>query len=159
MKLERNTETDMNKNKHEILHDLEQEIAKKRRQPIYSDEEARKLEKAERRIAEAAEIAEQSKIDKDGDPLRLFESSRRVEIHGNDIGLTLTEFELLKLLMDNENKAFTRQQLVEKIWSDNMLATERTVDAHIRNLREKLGSYGDRITTVRGVGYRYVNEE
>lgn len=146
---------DMNRNKHEKLRDLEEEIASKRKQPIYSDEETRKLEEAERLVARAAEIAEQSKIDKEGDPLRLFEDQAVAELHGNDLGLTLTEFELLSVLKRHSPKAFTRQQLLEEVFQDAMMVTERTVDAHIKNLREKLGRYKDCIQTVRGVGYRY----
>ena len=56
-------------------------------------------------------------------------------------------------------KAFTRQQLLETIWKDAMMVTERTVDAHIKNLREKLGDFAKHIQTVRGVGYRFVQEE
>jgi two-component system phosphate regulon response regulator PhoB len=55
-------------------------------------------------------------------------------------------------------KAFTRQQLLETIWKDAMMVTERTVDAHIKNLREKLGDFARHIQTVRGVGYRFVEE-
>lgn len=143
-------------NKHEKLRDLEEEIARRRRQSIYSDEEKRKLEEAERRVARAAEIAEQAKTD--GDPLRLYEDQAVAELHGNDLGLTLTEFELLKTLKENSPKALTRQQLVESVFEDMMLATERTIDAHVRNLREKLDDYSNRIETVRGVGYRYNDE-
>ena len=61
-------------------------------------------------------------------------------------------------LVRHPRKAFTRQQLLETIWKDAMMVTERTVDAHIKNLREKLGSFARHIQTVRGVGYRFVNE-
>lgn len=145
----------MNRNKHEELRDLEEEIAKKRRQPIYSDEEKRELEKAERQIAQAAELAEKAKIDGGEDPLQLYEDQSVAELHGNDLGLTLTEFELLKVLRENQPKAFTRRQLLKMVFEDMMIVTERTVDAHIKNLKEKLGDYSSRIQTVRGVGYRY----
>lgn len=145
----------MNRNKHEELRDLEEEIAKKRRQPIYSDEEKRELEKAERQIAQAAELAEKAKIDGGEDPLQLYEDQSVAELHGNDLGLTLTEFELLKVLRENQPKAFTRRQLLKMVFEDMMRVTERTVDAHIKNLKEKLGDYSSRIQTVRGVGYRY----
>lgn len=91
--------------------------------------------------------------------LTIFEDEYRATLEGEDLGLTLTEFELLRYLVRHPRKAFTRQQLLETIWKDAMMVTERTVDAHIKNLREKLGSFAQHIQTVRGVGYRFVEEE
>lgn len=91
--------------------------------------------------------------------LTIFEDEYRAELDGEDLGLTQTEFELLRYLVRHPRKAFTRQQLLETIWQDAMMVTERTVDAHIKNLREKLGSFARHIQTVRGVGYRFVEEE
>jgi two-component system phosphate regulon response regulator PhoB len=93
------------------------------------------------------------------DGLKIFEDEYRAELDGEDLGLTLTEFELLRYLVRHPRKAFTRQQLLETIWKDAMMVTERTVDAHIKNLREKLGEFAKHIQTVRGVGYRFVREE
>lgn len=90
------------------------------------------------------------------DNLTIFEDEYRATLEGKDLGLTLTEFELLRFLVRHPRKAFTRQQLLETIWQDAMMVTERTVDAHIKNLREKLGSFARHIQTVRGVGYRFV---
>ncbi|NND70801.1 MAG: response regulator transcription factor [Rhodothermales bacterium] len=91
--------------------------------------------------------------------LKIFEDEYRASLDGRDLGLTLTEFELLRYLCRHPRKAFTRQQLLETIWKDAMMVTERTVDAHIKNLREKLGDFAQHIQTVRGVGYRFVQEE
>jgi DNA-binding response OmpR family regulator len=91
--------------------------------------------------------------------LTIYEDEYRATFHGEDLGLTLTEFELLRYLVRHPRKAFTRQQLLETIWKDAMMVTERTVDAHIKNLREKLGEFAKHIQTVRGVGYRFVEEE
>ncbi len=91
--------------------------------------------------------------------LTIFEDEYRASLEGRDLGLTLTEFELLRYLCRHPRKAFTRQQLLETIWKDAMMVTERTVDAHIKNLREKLGDFAQHIQTVRGVGYRFVQEE
>mgnify|MGYP002761450500 CR=1 FL=1 len=91
------------------------------------------------------------------DGLKIFEDEYRAELGGEDLGLTLTEFELLRYLVRHPRKAFTRQQLLETIWKDAMMVTERTVD--IKNLREKLGDFAKHIQTVRGVGYRFVREE
>lgn len=91
--------------------------------------------------------------------LTIYEDEYRASLDGKDLGLTLTEFELVRYLVRHPRKAFTRQQLLETIWKDAMMVTERTVDAHIKNLREKLGSFAQHIQTVRGVGYRFVKEE
>jgi two-component system phosphate regulon response regulator PhoB len=91
--------------------------------------------------------------------LMIYEDEYRASLNGRDLGLTLTEFELLRYLVRHPRKAFTRQQLLETIWKDAMMVTERTVDAHIKNLREKLGDFAQHIQTVRGVGYRFVQEE
>lgn len=90
--------------------------------------------------------------------LTIFEDEYRASLDGKDLGLTLTEFELVRYLVRHPRKAFTRQQLLETIWKDAMMVTERTVDAHIKNLREKLGSFAQHIQTVRGVGYRFVED-
>lgn len=92
------------------------------------------------------------------DNLVIFEDEYRAAYEGRDLGLTLTEFELLRYLVRHPRKAFTRQQLLETIWKDAMMVTERTVDAHIKNLREKLGPFAKHIQTVRGVGYRFVED-
>ena len=90
--------------------------------------------------------------------LTIFEDEYRATLNEQDLGLTLTEFELLRYLVRHPRKAFTRQQLLETIWKDAMMVTERTVDAHIKNLREKLGDFAQHIQTVRGVGYRFVED-
>lgn len=90
--------------------------------------------------------------------LTIYEDEYRATLDGEDLGLTLTEFELLRYLVRHPRKAFTRQQLLETIWKDAMMVTERTVDAHIKNLREKLGDFARHIQTVRGVGYRFVKD-
>lgn len=102
-------------------------------------------------------VEESSILEVDG--LKIYEDEYRAELNGEDLGLTLTEFELLRYLVRHPRKAFTRQQLLETIWKDAMMVTERTVDAHIKNLREKLGDFAEHIQTVRGVGYRFVREE
>lgn len=90
--------------------------------------------------------------------LAIYEDEYRATLDDKDLGLTLTEFELLRYLVRHPRKAFTRQQLLETIWQDAMMVTERTVDAHIKNLREKLRGFARHIQTVRGVGYRFVEE-
>ncbi len=91
--------------------------------------------------------------------LTIYQDEYRSTLDEKDLGLTYTEFELLLYLVRHPRKAFTRQQLLETIWKDAMMVTERTVDAHIKNLREKLGPFADHIQTVRGVGYRFVKDQ
>ncbi len=73
---------------------------------------------------------------------------------GRRVELTLKEFELLKLFMEHPGRVFSRDQLLERIWSTDYLGETRTVDVHIGTLRTKLGTCGEYIRTVRGVGYR-----
>ena len=73
---------------------------------------------------------------------------------GQRITLTYKEFELLRLFMVHPGTAFTREQLMERVWGTDYCGETRTVDMHIRTLRQKLGEYGEMIETVRGVGYR-----
>ncbi|MEE0796726.1 MAG: response regulator transcription factor [Anaerovoracaceae bacterium] len=73
---------------------------------------------------------------------------------GRRVQLTLKEYELLRLFMENLGRAYTRDQLLSRIWGADYIGETRTVDVHIGTLRTKLGSCGDYIETVRGVGYR-----
>lgn len=77
-----------------------------------------------------------------------------VKAEGAVVTLTLKEYELLKRLMQNPNIVMTRDKLLEEIWGYDFDGETRTVDVHIRTLRQKLGSCGELIETVRGVGYR-----
>lgn len=77
-----------------------------------------------------------------------------VSISGERIALTYKEYELLKLFLSQPGVAFTREQLLQKVWNTDYVSESRTVDMHIRTLRQKLGSYGNIIETVRNVGYR-----
>lgn len=77
-----------------------------------------------------------------------------VKVDGKSIVLTLKEFELLELLMNNRNIVLTRDKLLSEIWGYEYVGETRTVDVHIRTLRQKLGDKGYIIETVRGVGYR-----
>ena len=86
--------------------------------------------------------------------LELNPNAHTVCAHGRRIQLTLKEYELLRLFMENPGRVFTRNQLLERIWDADYLGETRTVDVHIGTLRTKLGHCGDYIETVRGVGYR-----
>ena len=78
-----------------------------------------------------------------------------VSADGARVELTYKEFELLKLFLSHPGVAWTREKLMEQVWGTDYCGETRTVDMHIRTLRQKLGSYGERIETVRGVGYRW----
>lgn len=80
--------------------------------------------------------------------------SRRVTANGQEAALTLKEFELLYTLMSSPGVVFTRDRLLSEIWGTDYDGETRTVDVHIRTLRQKLGEAGSVICTVRGVGYR-----
>lgn len=86
--------------------------------------------------------------------LLLSTSEHSVTVGGQNVNLTFKEFEMLSLLMQNEGKVFSRDMLLQKIWGYDFDGENRTVDVHIRTLRSKLGSAGDYVRTVRGVGYK-----
>ena len=77
-----------------------------------------------------------------------------VTIDGERVILTYKEYELLHLFLSQPGFSFTREQLMINIWKSDFVGETRTVDMHIRTLRQKLGSYGSLIETVRNVGYR-----
>lgn len=87
--------------------------------------------------------------------LVLNKESRTVEIAGRRIELTLKEYELLAYLMENKNIALSRDKLLQDIWGYDFFGDDRTIDTHIKNLRSRLGDYRNKITTVRGVGYKF----
>ena len=76
-------------------------------------------------------------------------------INGLEISLTALEFKLLKHLIKRKGRVQTRDQLLEDVWGYSSNVTTRTVDTHIKRLREKLGLVGEHIQTIRGVGYRF----
>ena len=86
--------------------------------------------------------------------LYLNPSAHVVMVKGEAVELTYKEFEMLYMLMSNPGRVFTRQQFLTCIWDQDYDGETRTVDVHIRNLRQKLGDCGNYINTVRGVGYR-----
>ena len=88
----------------------------------------------------------------------LDKRAHAVRIDGENAALTLKEYDLLCLLMENKGIAFSREQLLDRIWDYSYDGGTRTVDVHIQTLRAKLGRYGSRIETVRGVGYRFGGE-
>ena len=90
--------------------------------------------------------------------ISLDTKKHEVKVDGEQVVLTLKEFELLEKLMRNQGIVLTRDQLLTEIWGYDFDGETRTVDVHIRTLRQKLGEQGSLVKTVRGVGYR-IGEE
>jgi len=86
--------------------------------------------------------------------LTLNSAAHTVEVDGERVSLTLKEFELLNLLLNHPGMVFSRDQLLNQVWGYAFDGENRTVDVHVRTLRQKLGVCGDYIETVRGVGYK-----
>lgn len=80
---------------------------------------------------------------------------RMVYVEGKSVNLTLKELELLKLLMENNGKVVSRERIIEAVWGWEFEGESRTVDMHVKTLRQKLGEKGKCIETVRGIGYRF----
>lgn len=91
--------------------------------------------------------------------LVIDDGAREVYIYGEKTMLTLKEYELLKYLVENENIAVSREQLLTNIWGYDFYGDDRTVDTHIKTLRSKIGKYKDNIVTLRGVGYKFEFKE
>ena len=87
--------------------------------------------------------------------LTLNLEAHQVFINDLEVGFTALEFRLLKHLIDRKGRVQSRDQLLEEVWGYSAEVTTRTVDTHIKRLREKLGSVGEYIQTIRGVGYRF----
>ena len=92
-------------------------------------------------------------------PISIDMAARTVCVDGNEVSLTLKEFELLRVLMENEGNVLTRSQLLEDVWDISYMGETRTVDVHVQTLRQKLGrvhpGVESSIVTVRGVGYLF----
>ena len=96
----------------------------------------------------------EDRIDMEFSGVRMDIKKHEVTVDGKQVALTLKEFELLEKLMRNQGIVLTRDQLLTEIWGYDFDGETRTVDVHIRTLRQKLGAKGEIIQTVRGVGYR-----
>ena len=96
----------------------------------------------------------EDRIDMEFSGVRMDIKKHEVTVDGRQVALTLKEFELLEKLMRNQGIVLTRDQLLTEIWGYDFDGETRTVDVHIRTLRQKLGAKGEIIQTVRGVGYR-----
>lgn len=102
-------------------------------------------------------------MDQQGDavewgPFRLDRTARRLFLKGEELELTSTEFRLLEFFLTHRGRAFSREQLLDEVWGQQRYVTPRTVDVHVRRLRERIEEQPDNprfLTTVRGFGYRF----
>ena len=90
--------------------------------------------------------------------LALDASTHRVAWHGRPLKVGPTEFKLLHFLMKHPERVHSRSQLLDKVWGDHVFIEERTVDVHVKRLREALGPAGAMVETVRGAGYRLTGQ-
>ncbi|HOP11893.1 MAG TPA: response regulator transcription factor [Oscillospiraceae bacterium] len=91
--------------------------------------------------------------------LVIDDAARKVTLEGEAIDLTPKEYDMLNFLASNSGIALSREQILNSVWSFDYFGDLRTVDTHIKQLRSKLGSYADKICTVRGIGYRFEVEK
>ncbi len=88
-------------------------------------------------------------------PLEIDPERHRCFVDGTEVDLTAKEFDLLHTLMKSPGRVLTRAYLLEKVWGSGVVVTTRTIDTHLKRLREKIDPAGGMIETVRGVGYRF----
>ncbi len=93
-----------------------------------------------------------------GESLIIDAEKHRVSVDGKNVELTSAEFKLLKILAEKKGRVFSRDKLLDLLWGEEKAVIDRTIDVHIKNLREKLGSAGNFIKTVRGIGYKIEEE-
>jgi DNA-binding response OmpR family regulator len=98
--------------------------------------------------------AEQAQVLKVGKILLIDADKHEVFVEGQSVDLTSTEFKILRLLASQKGRAFTRDQILDHLWGQEKVVVDRTIDVHIRNLREKLGKAAALIKNIRGVGYK-----
>ena len=84
---------------------------------------------------------------------------RVLYIDNKEVNITPKEFELLSFFIKNPNTAITREQILNKVWGYDYFGDDRTIDTHIKILRNKMGPYRDLIVTVRSIGYKFIYEE
>ena len=87
--------------------------------------------------------------------IQIDTDAKTVSVDGEDVSFTKTEYDLLKLFMENRGKAFSREQLLSAVWPDDVIVTPRTVDVNITRIRKKIGPYADCLTARAGFGYSF----
>ncbi len=91
--------------------------------------------------------------------LTINRKAHTVTLEGKELSITPKEYDLLLYFIENQNVALSREQLLSKIWGYDFFGDDRTIDTHIKMLRNNLGKYRDLIVTVRGMGYKFVIKE
>ncbi len=109
-----------------------------------------------RRTANSSPQAVSDQISFDG--LVIDTTKKKASIDANEIALTKKEFEILLLLLQNRGRVFSREDILSKIWSDEVYVLDRTIDVNITRLRKKIGEYGKYIVTRLGYGYCFESE-
>jgi len=89
-----------------------------------------------------------------GGKLKVCPENYSARVQGEKVELTSTEFKILHLLASNKGKVFSRDRLLDHLWGEEKIVVDRTIDVHVRHLREKLGKAGALIKNIRGVGYK-----
>ena len=123
--------------------------------PFNTNELLLRISKMLKRSGAPSEPAGQSRIEIAG--VAIDEDLHQLTVDGENVVLTATEFRLLKLLMERKGRVQSRDHLLVNVWHYDTDIETRTVDTHVRRVREKLGQHAHMIETVRGVGYRAVD--
>lgn len=122
------------------------------------------------RRAELARKAAAAKVTKapEGDPLEsrieyqglsIDPNDKTCTIDGEPVGLTKTEFEILSFFLTHRNRIYSREEIIRRVWADDVVVTTRTIDTNITRLRKKIGVYGNNIETRLGFGYGFKEKE
>lgn len=104
-----------------------------------------------RRVESNQELNEVKELRHENLVMRL--NNKKVTLGGDEVSFTKKEFEILKLFLENKNRVFTREEILSRVWSDEVVVLDRTIDVNITRLRKKIGDYGKQIITRLGYGY------
>lgn len=109
--------------------------------------------KAVLRRLETTKTPEETPADLTYENLKMSLGNKKVILNGVEIPFTKKEFEILRLFLENKNRVFTREEMLSRVWSDEVIVLDRTIDVNITRLRKKIGEYGKNIVTRLGYGY------
>lgn len=118
---------------------------------------ARELLLRIRAILKRVESARQQESGLRVGQLWLDKDFQRLEIEGSVVEITATEYRLLQVFLGRRDEIIPREELLSRVWNYRSTTETRTVDTHVRRLREKLGPYADQLETIRGIGYRFLS--
>jgi len=107
-----------------------------------------------RRLDAGKETENEEKII-EHEQLKMNLNNKKVFLNNQEIAFTKKEFEILKLFLENKNKVFSREEMLSRVWSDEVIVLDRTIDVNIARLRKKIGQYGKNIVTRLGYGYSF----